>query len=255
MDQVFEVVVLAVVQGLTEFLPVSSSGHLAVGQRLLGFNPQGLDLEVFLHGGTLLAVAGFYRGRIWELVRSRDWRTGLALVVSGLPAIGMYAVVKDVLEGFSSNMGCVGIAMFLTGLVLCTTRFLRLAPRGRTGGYLEALLIGCAQAVALFPGVSRSGMTITAARALRLEPAKAAEFSFLMSLPIIGGATVLHLVELLRHPAEATLPPGTLLLGAAVAGIVGYFAILAVERLLGSGRFWLFGPYCLAVGLALILFL
>ncbi|MDY5954885.1 MAG: undecaprenyl-diphosphate phosphatase [Kiritimatiellia bacterium] len=255
MEQVFEVVVLAVVQGLTEFLPVSSSGHLAVGQRLLGFNPQGLDLEVFLHGGTLLAVAGFYRRRIGELVRARDWRTGGALVVSGVPAIGVYAVVKDWLEGFSSDMGCVGIAMLFTGLVLCTTRFLRLAPSGRKGGYLEALLIGCAQAVALFPGVSRSGMTISAARALRLEPEKAAEFSFLMSLPIIGGATVLHLVELVRRPAEATLPPGTLLLGAAVAGIVGYFAILAVERLLGSGRFWLFGPYCLACGLLVICFL
>ena len=129
-----------------------------------------------------MAVAGFYRRRIGELVRSRDWRTGGALVVSGVPAIGVYAVVKDWLEGFSSDMGCVGIAMLFTGLVLCTTRFLRLAPSGRKGGYLEALLIGCAQAVALFPGVSRSGMTISAARALRLEPKKAAEFSFLMSL-------------------------------------------------------------------------
>lgn len=272
---------LAIIQGLTEFLPVSSSGHLAVGQWLLDFRPAGLDVEIFLHAGTLLAVCLYYWRSIWRIVTAFDWRYVLALVVSTIPAIGLYLCIGKRLEAYTGDMMVVGGCLVWTGLVLTLSRGWKLRnllrkevattasesaqPPDSTDSNLSeqrlvpitlwrASLIGLAQAIAILPGISRSGMTITTARLLKISPSQAAEFSFLMSIPVIGGGTLLHLLEKLRETSDsASLPLAQLLFGALIAGVVGYLAILVVERVLTSGRFWLFGIYCLLLGAGLLI--
>ena len=256
MSETINVIVLAVVQGLTEFLPVSSSGHLAVAQHLLGFTPPGLSLEIILHAGTLLAVLLFYRKRIIEIVLSFDWRYAAAILLSMIPAGIGYKLFKAELEAVTANMTAVGACLMFTGFVLCLTAMISKRRNERAAvTWLDAVIVGSAQAVAMLPGVSRSGSTISTARLLGIEPAKAAEFSFLMLVPVIAGAALLDLKDLVKDGTAGGPSATSLLLGAAVAAVVGYGSILGINRILHAGRFWWFGVYCLVIGAAVVVFL
>ncbi len=249
MSDWINVLILAVVQGLTEFLPVSSSGHLAIGQRLLDFEQPGLHLEIFLHGGTLLAVLAYYRKRVFEVCKSLDWNYAVAIVLSMIPAAILGIAFKHQLAEVSKNIHAVGCCLIFTGVVLCAVHYLSPRPHIERVSKINAFLVGMAQGIAVLPGVSRSGMTISTARLLGIKPAQAAEFSFLMSVPVIGGALLLDIKDFLKEaPSADSVSVFQLIIGAAVAGVVGYFAILLINRLLNAGRFWWFGIYCLAVG-------
>lgn len=157
-------------------------------------------------------------------------------------------MLKDRIEEAFASPKLVGAALVFTGIVLTTTRFL---PRGKSlVGFFHAVVMGIAQAIAIMPGVSRSGMTLAAARATKVDPEKAAEFSFLMSVPPIAGAALLEIVKSLKEsaPAVAEVSWGLTIYGAAVAAVVGYFALALLLRSLRSDRFWLFGPYCVVAG-------
>lgn len=258
MKDVFDVTVLAVLQGVAEFLPISSSGHLVVLQHVLDV-PEALRLrlEIFLHAGTLVSICAFYAARLRALFgglarcERAAWRDAALLFVSALPAVAVYFLFRSSIEALVGNVRMVGALLMFTGAVLLGTRYL---PRGRRDVCLRrALLMGLAQAVALLPGVSRSGMTLAAARGGRVDPERAAAFSFLMSAPLIVGGTLL---ELLRGgPAAAEgIHWAVLLWGGALAAVVGYASLALLVRVLKGRRFWLFGPYCLAVGLAVLLF-
>ena len=172
MSDFVNVTLLALLQGVAEFLPISSSGHLVIGQHLLGMTEAGMQLDIFLHGGTLIAVFLFYRKTILRIIMERDWEFALKLVLSALPAIAVYFVFKSKIDSLFENAKMVGALLMFTGGVLVGTRFL---PRGDRGvSYLRAFWMGAMQAVALLPGVSRSGMTLAAARSGKVEPEKAA---------------------------------------------------------------------------------
>lgn len=263
MPMLFKVFVLAVLQGVAEFLPISSSGHLVIAQRLFGIDDGGLRLDVCLHFGTLLSIAVFYRRALAALaggcfVRGPAGRKAREfvgkLLLSALPAVAAYALFHEQVDSLFGNVRMVGALLMFTGAMLLGSRYL---PRGsRDVGWLRALAMGVAQAVAMLPGVSRSGMTLVAARAGRVEPDKSAEFSFLMSAPLIAGGMVLEIAKEFSGAAEsaASAPNwAELAVGTAVAAVVGYFSLAMLVRALKGRWFWLFGPYCAVTGLITLL--
>lgn len=251
----FEVITLAILQGIAEFLPISSSGHLVIGQQLLGINEPGMRLDLCLHVGTLISITVFYWRVIWRIIRNFEWFYVVKIIVSAIPAIVVYVCFKDFVDGMFENTRMVGALLMFTGAVLIGTRYL---PRGtRDVSLLRALLMGLGQALALLPGVSRSGMTLASARGGRVDPEKSAEFSFLMSAPLILGGMLLEIVKAVRTTDAAAsdgLGWGTLAIGALVAAVVGYFSLAALVKALKGKWFWLFGPYCLGAGLLTVLF-
>ena len=251
-----ETTILAVLQGIAEFLPISSSGHLVLGKALLGVKEPGIRLDIFLHVGTLFAIAAFYWRVIWRILREYDWKYVAKIVVSAIPAGVIGVLFKDQLEEFFSSPHAVGAALLFTGIVLLATKVL---PKGeREVSFLGAVVMGVAQAVAILPGVSRSGMTLAAARASKIEAAKSAEFSFLMSAPPIAGAALLEVLKAMKEncpncPSTETAWP-LVIYGGVLAAVVGYFSLAFLLKALKSDRFWMFGPYCLlAGGITLIL--
>ena len=256
MSDFLDVTFLAILQGVAEFLPISSSGHLVIGQHVLGVKDAGLQLDVFLHVGTLLSVALYYRKSLWRIVAERDFSYLAKIVLSALPAVAVYVIFKEEVESLFNNTKMVGALLMFTGAVLAGTRFL---PTGTKGvSFLRALWMGCMQAMALLPGVSRSGMTLAAARSGKVEPSKSAEFSFLMSAPLILGGMFLEILKMFRAAddvAQDGVGIGLLMWGALLAAAVGYFSLVALVKTLKGRWFWLFGPYCVTAGLLTLCFL
>lgn len=253
MREFLNVSVLAVLQGVAEFLPVSSSGHLVIGQHFLGVAEAGMRLDVFLHMGTLLAVFAYYWRRCLSL--ATDWRYAGKILLSALPAVAVYFTFKRQIDPLFENAKMVGALLMFTGAVLVGTRYL---PRGsRDVSWLRALWMGVLQAVALLPGVSRSGMTLAAARSGRVSPEAAAEFSFLMSAPLILGGVLLEVKDVLAGDEAAVadgLGWGMLAWGTVLAAVVGYFSLVLLVKALKGKWFWCFGPYCILAGLLTLCF-
>lgn len=250
----FEVFILSVLQGVAEFLPISSSGHLAIGKQLLGLGEAGLRLDIALHVGTLIAVFAFYFAVIRRIVMKFEWEYVLKVVVSAVPAGLVGVLFKDQLEAAFDSPLAVGCALIVTGGVLTATRFM---PKGgKDVSYVRAILMGIAQAIAILPGISRSGMTLVAARAAKIDAEKAAEFSFLMSAPPIAGAALLEVMKGLKAsaPVEGEVSWTLCIVGALLAAVVGYISLKVLLKSLKSDKFWLFGPYCFVAGALTILF-
>ena len=244
-----EVTLLSVLQGIAEFLPISSSGHLVLGKNLLGMRELGMRIDIFLHVGTLLAIFAFYFAIIRRIILNLEWSYMLKVIVSAVPAGIVGVLFKDQLEAAFASPKMVGAALVFTGVVLTATRFL---PKGEKDvSFGRALIMGIAQAVAILPGVSRSGMTLAAARASKVEAEKSAEFSFLMSAPPIAGAALLELLKSLKESGAAETAEvswGLTIYGSLLAAVVGYFSLKILLKSLKGRWFWLFGPYCIVAG-------
>jgi len=242
-----QVSLLSILQGIAEFLPISSSGHLVLGKELLGMRELGMRIDVFLHVGTLLAIFAFYYPVIRRILVNLEWSYMLKVVLSAVPAGLVGVLFKDQLEAAFASTKMVGGALVFTGLILTATRFLPKGDKGVT--FMHALWMGLAQAVTILPGVSRSGMTLAAARMSKVDAEKSAEFSFLMSAPPIAGAAFLEFLKSLKT-VEPTVEVswGLTLYGCALAAFVGYFSLKLLVKSLKGRWFWLFGPYCLVVG-------
>jgi len=265
--ELFYSFILGILQGFTEFLPVSSSGHLVLGQALLGFDLPGLAYEVTLHVATAAAVVLTYRKRISVMLASlKPSGTGEAavtrehrllvwyLVIGTVPAAVVGVLFKDRVESAFDSPREVCLMLAVTGVILSLSRLGKANPaRGLV--WWRVLLIGAAQAVALLPGISRSGTTITAALLLGLTPGRAAEFSFLLALPAILGAAVLEFVSEFSQGAPALPGTGVLAVGALSAFLSGFLAIFFLLKTLQSGRFDRFAWYCWAVAAAGLLFI
>ena len=244
-----EVTLLSVLQGIAEFLPISSSGHLVLGKGLLGMQEMGMRIDIFLHVGTLIAIFAFYFAVIRRILVNFEWSYMLKVVVSAVPAGIVGVLFKDQLEAAFASPKMVGGALIFTGIVLTATKFL---PKGdKDVSFLRALWMGLAQAVAILPGVSRSGMTLAAARASKVEAARSAEFSFLMSAPPIAGAALLELMKSLKESGAAETAEvswGLTIYGCVLAAVVGYFSLKLLLKSLKGRWFWIFGPYCILAG-------
>lgn len=242
---------LGLVQGLTEFLPVSSSGHLVLAERLVGFVPPGVFFEVAVHVATLLSVVVAYRARLAELLRGMvsgnraAWSYAGLLLLASVPAGLAGVLLRDYFEHSFHSLPALGWAFLFTAAVLWSTRYAVPRATGTRVTPGQALLIGIAQAVAIVPAISRSGSTIAVALWCGLAAGPAAEFSFLMSLIVIGGSGLLEA----RHLAPGAGYLGVGLLAAFLAALLsGILAIRLLIRLLRRHRFHLFAPYCAALG-------
>lgn len=251
-----EGVLLGLVQGLTEFLPVSSSGHLVVTEAAVGLTTPGVVVEVALHVATLLAVVVVYWPRLTELAtgclagRGTAWRAVGLLLAASVPAGVVGILFEEAIGRAFDSLMLVGVNFFVTGAVLWSTRW---APQARSDmpRYPGAVAIGCAQALAILPGISRSGSTVSAAMWLGIEPERAAEFSFLLAVPAIAGAAVLQIPDLSSGAIDSGWGPlGLSFLTALVSGVV---AIRFLVRLLRLGVFHRFAPYCAGIGAVTIL--
>ena len=245
---------LGLVQGLTEFLPVSSSGHLVLASRVLDLTMSGVAFEVWLHVATLTAVGAalwrdilfLVRGNLPGAPREEARRARvfvLALAAGTLPAVVVGLLAKDAIEAAFTSVRLVGADLLLTAVILFATRFL--PPGTREADVKRGFLVGVAQALAILPGVSRSGTTLAAATALGLRTGEALRFSFLLAVPVILGGVVLEAGELREMGGEGVLP---MAVGFITAAASGYLAIRVVWRVMERRKLALFAPYCAAVG-------
>jgi undecaprenyl-diphosphatase len=249
----FQAAILGAIQGLTEFLPISSSAHLFVVPTLLGWRYEGMAFDVALHVGTLLALLFAY-ARDWrdlaaglvasdEIARTRAWSLFARLAVASVPAAAAGLLFKDFIEASlrSLPLQAAMLALF-GGLLWAVDRFRPAGHDDDAPGWGPCLVMGCAQALALIPGVSRSGVTMTAARATGLSRVSSARFSFLLATPITLGAALLEMRHLPRE-----LPLSTLAIGVLTAAFVGVLAIRGLLRFLARAGFGAFFVYRLAL--------
>lgn len=255
----FHSLLLGLLQGLTEFLPISSSGHLVLAERLLGLQGDDLAFVVFVHFGTMLATVTAFWPQIRGMIASSGrfivrrsssgdphlMMAGLILVGS-VPAALVGLLLEDGVERVFSSSMVVSIMLMVTGLIIWLTHYIRSGER--TMGIRESIVVGCAQALAILPGISRSGATISAALFQRVDRSKAVEFSFLLALPAILGATALKTVQLCKSPPSWSSLI-SLFLGTLTAYVSGYAAIRVLLRVVRRGKLRYFAFYCWAVGL------
>lgn len=262
-------VVLGLIQGIAEFLPISSSGHLAIAEQLLGMKgvsdiPEFFD--VLLHLGTLLAVFVAYWDDICAMVSEffagiRDIahrstptpvppaRRMILLLILGTLPLFLVLPVKDAVESLSGNMYFVGGALIVTGcLLFASDRVKKGRKSEKNATVADVLLVGCAQAIATCPGISRSGTTITAGCFLGFERKFAVRFSFLLSVPAVLGANILALRDALEAGVDWASVP-VYLVGVAVAAVSGYLSIRLLRYVADKGRFGAFAYYCWCVGI------
>ncbi|MEX2531461.1 MAG: undecaprenyl-diphosphate phosphatase [Gemmatimonadota bacterium] len=255
-----EAIFLGFLQGATEFLPVSSSGHLVMGQELLGITLFGITFEVVVHVATLISVLVVYRERLVDLTRrtmierqGEAWRYVGLLAVGTLPVMVVGLTQGDRVETLFNTPATVGFALLFTGTFLVSTWWALKRKLEDRFGFRVALLIGLAQCLALIPGVSRSGVTVTTALWLGVSPLEAAAFSFLLSIPAIAGAAILQLPELTDGTlAIAPLPLGLAFVSAAVTGVL---AIRLFVTMLRNRSFPAFAGYCWFAGLGFLTWL
>jgi len=252
---VLEALILGIVQGLTEFLPVSSSGHIELGKALLGTEAaDDLLFTLIVHLATTLSILIVFRKDIWELFRNLftfKWNEGnryVSFILLSAVPIGVIGVLwKDEIEQlFEGRLLLVGCMLLVTGLMLLLSTLEREKPTGMT--WWRAILIGLAQAIAIMPGISRSGMTISSALALGVSREEAARFSFLMVLlPIVGGS-LLMLKDHWEEPATTQSENLPLLVGFIAAFLSGWLACQWMLRIVKKGKITWFSGYCFIVG-------
>ena len=257
--ELLKAITLGIIQGLTEFLPISSSGHLVIGSELLQFHDPGITFEIFLHVGTLIAVIIAFRKDLMVMIKAlfsskesrrkdtelqRYYMWNFYVIVATVPAVVVGLFLKDSIEQIFDNIVVTFCMLAVTGCLMLATGRLKKYDGGITTK--RALVIGMAQAMAILPGLSRSGSTIFAGMTLGVQRETAARFSFIMSIPAILGAAVLKLGDML------TTPPSTgellyLLVGTLASIVSGYFAIIILMKFVRQGRLHWFGYYCLIV--------
>ena len=283
--QLFDSIILGLIQGLTEFLPVSSSGHLVISQHLLGFCEPEILFDISVHVGTLAAIFFYFASDIRRLVvhgcklsvyavtnraaflcHLKKWETRMILMilVASVPTAIIGLLLEQVAETLFASTTLAGAMLLVTGCVLWATRYVLPSLSGdnaagtesssdtKTMTYGKAVAVGIAQGLAVLPGISRSGATISTALFLKTAPAHAVRFSFLLSIPAILGA---HLLKFDAYFESAAIPWHLHATGAVVACLSGCAALAVLMRVVKKGRLYIFAPYCWLVGIAVILLL
>ena len=246
-------IILSIIQAVTEFLPVSSSGHLALYENI--FSKPDLFFIIFLHLASLLAVIIFTRKAILHLLtfNKSARKLWLYLIITTIPAALIGFLFKNYIESALSSLLFLGIAFLFTGTILLFTKFTK---KKSELNVKNSIIIGLFQAVALFPGVSRSGMTISTALFSGIEKEKAVKFSFLLFIPLAIGAFVLEIKDYLSNNIEMNIPIITLVISFLVCYVLSLLFLNLLTYIIKKDKFWMFSIYCYIIGIiTLILFI
>jgi len=249
---IWEGIVLGIIQGLTEFFPVSSSGHLVIFTEILGVQEAGLVFDVLVHFGTLLAVMMVYRADIVSILKRPFQKLTWLLLAGAVPTGVIGLVFHDVFTEMFESVLVTGCMLLVTGTILwLVDRYAAAAKSLAEMSYLQAVFVGLAQGLAIIPGLSRSGTTIAAALITGLDRQAAPRYSFLLSIPVILGATVLELKDVVIGDFSRALL-GPYLAGMLAATVAGYGAITLFVRFVRLGKLHYFSYYCWLVGLLVV---
>lgn len=252
---IIEAIIIGLVQGLTEFLPISSSGHLVILQKLLKIDLPGNLVEVSTHLGTLLSIILIYKNDIYDLISSfKSSKTKdyiLLVVIATIPSVVFVLIAKSFILTIFESSRSVSFALIFTGIILFISHY---------GNYTikklnisKGMIIGIFQALAILPGISRSGMTISIALLLGIKNVEAAKFSFMLAIPAIFGAAILTLVETNLNEIDDLIFP--LIVAAFIAFLSGYYALKFLIKILNNGKFYYFSIYCIFLGIISLMYL
>jgi undecaprenyl-diphosphatase len=248
---IIKAIIMGLIQGLTEFLPVSSSGHLAIVGQLLKLElDDGAFFEILLHFGTLMAVFIAFRKDVLALIVDTDNKKFVILIiVSSIPTVILAFTLENFINSSFTILLVPAIGLMVTGLLLLSTKFIKEGSlnAGNTG-YLRAIIIGVAQGIATIPGISRSGSTLVASLLLKLDRAFAIKYSFIMSIPVILGATLVKALEV-DFSAVGSTQILSYLIGTIVAGTVGYICIRTLLIIINRNKLHYFAYYCFTIGI------
>ena len=245
---IIEAIISGIVQGLTEFLPVSSSGHLVILHKLIGLEGPQIAFDIFLHLGTLTAILIVFRQDIKDIFTTKK-KTGLLILLGTLATAFFVFIFGDKIELAFSNARIVGAMFIVTGAWLILGNFLRYGTEGLTG--VKAILIGLAQGIATIPGISRSGATISTGLFLGLDGQAAARFSFLLAIPAIIAAFFFKI----KDGAFIAGFNANYIVGFITSCIVGVLSLKLLLKVLYKNRFHLIGIYCIAIGILILILL
>lgn len=257
---ILEAVFLGLIQGVTEFFPISSSGHLVLFQNLFGLNP--IDhsfFNILVHAGTLLAILIYFREKLTNLVKgllkkdNKSISLTLNLIISTLPIVVIGLLFEDQVSQIFSSPEAVAASMMGTGLFFLIGEQLSKNTTSKTLTKLKAFIIGLVQSIAIIPGVSRSGSTLVAGLLTGLDREEAAEYSFLIAIPAISGAVVLSVLKVLTGSTTNSLNITPLIIGFLTAFIAGYFSIKFLMHLYKKHSLNGFAAYLILVSVGLIL--
>ncbi|QTA88492.1 undecaprenyl-diphosphate phosphatase [Desulfonema magnum] len=265
-----QAIVLGIIQGLTEFLPISSSGHLVLSQHLFGLKEPELFFDISVHAGTLIAVIIYFWKEIQAIIVSlirfvglllkrkvfldyiwedADVKLALLIIIGSVPTAFIGLLFREVADQLFSSVFIVGAALIVTGLLLWGTRGMQKEGESVASfSVKDALIIGAIQGLAIIPGISRSGSTIAAGLFLRLNRETAARYSFLLSIPAIIGAEILSLKDVTAQQLDMMT-----LLGTVMAGAVGYCALTLLVYIVKKGQLHIFSPYCWVIGIVALI--
>jgi len=255
-----EILILAIVQGITEWLPISSSGHLVLIQQ---FNPEWQDVpmlfDVILHIGTLFVVLMVFRKDITKILqavaklnfKTEEGKLALYITVGSIPTAVIGFLFKDLFESFFSNLLAVGVAFIMSGCILYASKLT--SDKNKSINYFDALLIGTAQGIALIPGVSRSGITISTGLLRRVKKEKAFQYSFLLYIPAVIGAAIGTSVTEWKSLAATEIDVFSMFFGLIITVIVGYLFLKLLFKMVIKEKFHVLAYYCWTLGLIIIL--
>jgi len=249
-----QVLILAIIQGIMEWLPISSSGHLVVVQQHLGLKVP-LIFDVSLHVGTLCVIIVAFRKDIAEIVKalykldfkSEEGKLAIHIALGSIPTAIIGLLFHDIFKLLFNSTLAVGTALIITGFILY---FSKLRKNGKELSYLDSLLIGIAQGVAIAPGISRSGITLSTGFLRRIKKEVIFRYSFLLSIPAVIGATVMESKDLVMGEVDML----ALLFGVVVSMVVGYVSLKLLLRIVLKEKFHLFAYYCWIIGLIIVVF-
>ncbi|OGZ64968.1 MAG: hypothetical protein A2812_01660 [Candidatus Staskawiczbacteria bacterium RIFCSPHIGHO2_01_FULL_36_16] len=251
-------IILGAVQGLTEFLPVSSSGHLALFQHFFSFSTPPIFFDTIAHLGTLLAVVFYLKKEIIHIFKTlkekQTIKLVLLIIIASLPAVIAGLLLKDKMEGIFSSLYLVGVSFIITSVILFCTKFFKSDKKDISRlNWFDALFIGVFQAFAILPGISRSGSTISASIFRSLKREDAFKFSFLMSIPVIFGAFLLQFTEQNFNLFNGGML--TNLTGFLFSAVFGFLSLKIIERVLIKGKLHYFAAYCFVLGVLILIFM
>jgi len=255
---ILQTLILAIIQGITEWLPISSSGHLAIAQKYFNEKPT-LIFEIALHIGTIFVVLITFRKDVIDIIKaffkrdfeSEEGKLALFIIVGSIPTaiIGFLLLYYDIIETISSNLLIVGLALLVTGIFLYASGHVK---DGKELNYLDSLLIGIAQGVATIPGISRSGFTISTGLLRKVKREKVFKYAFLLSIPAVLGAMAATIVKEHESLTNASIDLSLTVLGVITSFIVGYIALNLLQRIFMKQKFHLFAYYCWIIGITTV---